>query len=227
MTDRDDDALDADVVRRRLGDVRQQIADAGGDPDRVSVLAVTKGFGPGAVVAAVEAGLGAVGENYAQDLVDKAEHLASGHRPSPEWHFIGRLQSNKVRILADHVACWQSVDRASLVDELARRAPGARIMVQVNAAEEASKGGATTTDAPDVVARARDAGLDVVGLMSVGVLGDDRATSAAFARVAELADRLELPERSMGMSGDLGAAVRAGTTMVRVGTALFGPRPHR
>jgi pyridoxal phosphate enzyme (YggS family) len=220
-------AFDASSVRQRLADVHQRIADAGGDPERVSVLAVTKGFGPGAVVAALDAGLGAVGENYAQDLVDKAEQLAADHRPLPEWHFIGRLQSNKVRLLADHVACWQSVDRASLVDELARRAPGARILVQVNATGEVSKGGATAAEVPDVVARARDAGLDVVGLMTVGALGDDQATAAAFRRVADLADRLELPERSMGMSGDLVPAVRAGTTMVRVGTALFGPRPQR
>ena len=220
-------APDAETVRRRLADVRERVADAGGDPERVTVLAVTKGFGPGAVVAAVDAGLAAVGENYAQELVDKAEQLATDHRPLPEWHFIGRLQTNKVRTLVDHVGCWQSVDRASLVDELARRAPGARIMVQVNATGEDTKGGATPAEAPDVVARGRDAGLDVVGLMSVGVLGDEAATSAAFARITDLADRLDLPERSMGMSGDLAAAVRAGTTMVRVGTALFGPRPPR
>jgi pyridoxal phosphate enzyme (YggS family) len=222
-----DESHDADTVRRRLADVRQQIADAGGDPDRISVLAVTKGFGPGAVVAALGAGLPAVGENYAQELVDKAAQLAADHRPPPQWHFIGRLQSNKVRALSEHVVCWQSVDRASLVDELGRRAPGARLMVQVNAAGEDTKGGAVPGDVPDLVARARHAGLDVAGLMTVGVLGDDAATAGAFARVSELADRLELPERSMGMSGDLSAAVRAGTTMVRVGTALFGPRPPR
>jgi pyridoxal phosphate enzyme (YggS family) len=222
-----DDPYDPDTVRRRLADVRQQIGDAGGEPDRISVLAVTKGFGPGAVVAALDAGLPEVGENYAQELVDKAEQLAADHRPLPHWHFIGRLQSNKVRVLAEHVVCWQSVDRASLVDELGRRVPRARIMVQVNATGEDTKGGAAPADVPDLVARARDAGLDVAGLMTVGVLGDDAATAEAFAHVSDLADRLELPERSMGMSGDLPTAVRAGTTMVRVGTALFGPRPPR
>ena len=218
--------IDAADVRRNLDRVNQRIADAGGDPDRITVLAVTKGFGADAVQAALEAGLPAVGENYAQELVDKAAVLDAA-ASAPEWHFIGRLQSNKVRVLADRVACWQSVDRPSLVDELATRAPGARVLVQVNASGEERKGGAPLADTPTLVRRARDAGLDVAGLMTVGVLGDDVATAAAFDRVAALADRLELPERSMGMTADLAEAVRAGTTMVRVGTGLFGARPPR
>ena len=217
-------SIDGAEVRGNLDRVRARIADAGGDPDGIAVLAVTKGFGADAVRAASEAGLRAVGENYAQELVDKAEEL-DDLEPPPEWHFIGRLQSNKVRSLAGLVACWQSIDRPSLVDELAKRAPGARVLVQVNAAGEAGKGGASPAETADLVARGRDAGLDVTGLMTVGVLGDDTATAAAFRAVADLADRLELPERSMGMTGDLDAAVRAGTTMVRVGTGLFGARP--
>lgn len=217
-------SIDGAEVRGNLDRVRARIADAGGDPDGIAVLAVTKGFGADAVRAASEAGLRAVGENYAQELVDKAEEL-DDLEPPPEWHFIGRLQSNKVRALAGLVACWQSIDRPSLVDELAKRAPGARVLVQVNAAGEAGKGGASPAETADLVARGRDAGLDVTGLMTVGVLGDDTATAAAFRSVADLADRLELPERSMGMTGDLDAAVRAGTTMVRVGTGLFGARP--
>ena len=214
-------SIEAGTVRQRLDGIRQQIADAGGDPDAVTVLAVTKGFGPDAVAAAVGAGLCAVGENYAQELLDKADALDE----QPEWHFIGRLQSNKVKLVAGLVTCWQSIDRPALVDEVAKRAPGARLMVQVDATGEEGKGGADPSAVPELVARARDAGLDVVGLMAVGVMGDLVATEAAFRAVAQLADRLELPERSMGMTGDLAAAVRSGTTMVRVGTGLFGPRP--
>lgn len=220
--------FDAASVAAAHREVLDRIADAGGDPDAISVVAVTKGFGPEAPLAALGAGLVDLGENYAQELDDKAEAVEAqrGELPAPRWHFIGRLQSNKVRLVADRVACWQSIDRASLVDELAKRAPGARTFVQVDAAGEEGKGGADPADVPDLVARARDAGLDVVGLMAVGVFGDEAATEAAFARTAALADRLGLPERSFGMSGDLAAAVRAGTTMVRVGTALFGPRPR-
>lgn len=213
---------EAPQVRQALGRVRDRIAAAGGDPDRVRVLAVTKGFGPEAVRAALGAGLPAVGENYAQELLDKAASLTD---VTPEWHFIGRLQSNKVRHLDGTVACWQSVDRPSLVDELARRSPGARIFVQVNASGEAQKGGAALADVAGLVARAREAGLDVDGLMAVGVLGDDTATGRVFRDVVALADELALPERSIGMTDDLESAVRAGSTMVRIGRALFGARP--
>lgn len=218
-------AADVAAARER---VLGEVADAGGDPGQIAVVAVTKGFGPEAPIAALRAGLVELGENYAQELQDKAAAIAAAaDLPEPSWHFIGRLQSNKVRLVADRVACWQSLDRASVVDEVARRAPGARVLIQVNAAAEDGKGGASLADAPDLVARARDAGLDVAGLMTVGVAGDTAATQSAFAATASLADHLDLPVRSMGMSGDLAAAVRAGTTMIRVGTALFGPRPTR
>lgn len=221
-------SLTAQSVSAAVERVRDELARAGGDPDRITIVAVTKGFGPDAPLAALGAGLTDLGENYAQELRDKASALdARTDLPAPRWHFIGRLQSNKIRLVADRVACWQSVDRASLVSELAKRAPGARILVQVDAAADPGKGGADPADVPDLVARARDAGLDVVGLMAVGVAGNADATADAFSVTAALADRLDLPERSLGMSGDLAAAVRAGTTMVRVGTALFGPRPQR
>jgi len=213
--------VDPGQVRRNLEVVRDRIARAGADPDRVRVLAVTKGFGPDAVRAALDAGLGAVGENYAQELLDKASALAT---VSPKWHFIGRLQSNKVRLLAEQVSCWQSVDRGSLVDEIARRAPGARILVQVGATGEAHKGGADPVEVRALVARATDAGLDVAGVMAVGVFGDEDATRRAFHEVVALADDLALAERSIGMTDDLELAVRAGSTMVRIGTGLFGAR---
>lgn len=217
-------SIDAATVRAGLERVLGEVVDAGGDPDALTVVAVTKGFGIEAPRAALEAGLVDLGENYAQELREKADAVGvDGARP--RWHFIGRLQSNKVRLVADHVTCWQSLDRASVVDEVARWVPGARVLVQVNAAGEEGKGGAALDAAPGLVARARDAGLDVTGLMAVGVAGDDRATEAAFGATVALADRLDLPERSLGMSADLTAAVRAGTTMIRVGTALFGPRP--
>lgn len=225
-------AVTADTVRANLARVLDQVADAGGDPDAITVVAVTKGFGADVPLAALGAGLVDLGENYAQELQHKADAVdeageGAAPRRVPRWHFIGRLQSNKVRLVADRVSCWQSVDRASLVKELASRAPGARVYVQVNATGEGHKGGASPADTPDLVARARDAGLAVEGLMTVGVFGDEAATERAFTTVADLADRVGVPGRSMGMSGDLEAAVRAGTTMIRVGTALFGQRPVR
>lgn len=212
--------VSVDSVRARLDTVLDRVADAGGDPARIEVVAVTKGFPAEVATAALGAGFGDLGENYAQELQAKADQLPDTVR----WHFIGRLQSNKVRLVADVVSCWQSVDRRSLVDEIAKRAPGARVLVQVDAAGEPRKGGAEPGAVADLVAAAGDAGLVVGGLMAVGVHGDDARTARAFRTVSDLADRLELPTRSMGMTGDLEAAVAAGTTMIRVGTALFGPR---
>ncbi|MGK2930794.1 MAG: YggS family pyridoxal phosphate-dependent enzyme [Acidimicrobiales bacterium] len=218
--------VDPSPVARKLDLVRDRIAGAGGDPERVSVLAVTKGFGIGAPRAALAAGLADLGENYAQELIEKATALA-GEAPAPAWHFIGGLQSNKVRLLADHVACWQSVDRASLVRELAKRAPGATIHIQVNATAEPQKSGCPPDEVGDLVARATEAGLVVDGLMTIGVDGDDAATARAFDSVAATVADLGLRHASMGMSADLELAVRAGSTMVRLGTALFGTRPRR
>lgn len=188
----------------------------------VDVLAVTKGFGPEAVVAAAAAGLGAIGENYAQELVTKAPTAAAhGLRV----HFIGQLQSNKVRQLAGLVDVWETVDRPRLVAEIARRAPGAIVLVQVDATGEAGKGGCPVAEVPGLVDVARDAGLRVAGLMTVGPTeGGPEAARPVFRTVRRLTDELGLATCSMGMSADLDVAVDEGATEVRVGTALFGPR---
>jgi pyridoxal phosphate enzyme (YggS family) len=204
-------------VAARLDEVRGRIAGAGGDLARITLVAVTKTFGADAVRAAVGAGLVDCGESRAQELLAKAPEV-EGVR----WHFVGRLQTNKVRRLARFVTVWQSVDRQEVLDEIARRAPGARVLVQVNVSGELQKGGCEPGDTADLVARARDAGLDVTGLMCVPAADAPRE---GFRLLRSLADELALQERSMGMSGDLEVAVEEGSTMVRVGTALFGPRP--
>lgn len=219
--------IGADEVAAAAERVRNRIADAGGDPDRVALLAVTKGFGPDVAIAAARAGLVDLGENYAQELVAKAPevHAALDGAVVPRWHAIGRLQRNKVRSLVDLVHLWQSVDRASLGQEIARRQPGARVLVQVNASGEPQKGGCEPDETPALVSTLVDLGLSVQGLMTVGRTGTPAEARAGFATVRRLADDLDLPVRSMGMSADLDAAVAEGSTMVRVGSALFGPRP--
>jgi pyridoxal phosphate enzyme (YggS family) len=174
-------------------------------------------------VLAQRLGCDAVGENYAQEAINK---LAVVGDERPPVHFIGRLQSNKIRLLVGVVDVWQSIDRVSLIDELAKRSPGAQMYVQVNATGEPDKGGCEPGDTADLVARARAVGLSVQGLMTVGPTEPDPArTAAAFAAVRTLADDLQLTGCSMGMSGDLDLALAAGSTLVRVGTALFGGRP--
>jgi uncharacterized pyridoxal phosphate-containing UPF0001 family protein len=164
-----------------------------------------------------------IGENYAQELLTKrAAALAAGVAV----HFIGRLQSNKVRLLADTVAVWESVDRPSLVDQIARRAPGATVLLQVNATGEVDKGGCPPDDVPELLVRAREGGLVVDGLMTVGPTeGGTEAARPGFRLVRRLVDELGLRTCSMGMTDDLEVAVEEGSTRVRLGTALFGPRP--
>ncbi len=217
-------APEPDVLLARVAKVHDRIAAAGGDPEQVALLAVTKGFGPEVALAAAAAGLVDLGENYAQELVAKAPVLADAGA-DVRWHAIGRLQRNKVKALAPIVALWQTVDRADLGREIAKRAPGAAVLVQVNVSDEPQKGGCAPGDAPDLVAALRDDGLEVRGLMTVGRTGPADEARAGFRMLRSLADDLDLPVRSMGMSGDLEAAVAEGSTMVRVGSALFGPRP--
>jgi pyridoxal phosphate enzyme (YggS family) len=214
--------VDGAAVARNVEAVRDRIARAGGD-GRVRLVAVTKGFGPEAVRAALAAGVDDIGENYAQELEDKAAHLASSG-VSPRWHFIGRVQRNKVRRLAPIVSLWQTVDRIELGTEIAARAPGAAVLVQVNASGEPQKAGCPPEGAAALVEDLRALGLAVRGLMTIGAAADVTATRAAFRRVSVLADALGLPELSMGMSDDLELAVECGATMVRVGRGLFGDR---
>ncbi len=226
-----DMTIDPVIVASRLDAVRDRIRAAGSDPDEITICAVTKGFGPDAVRAAVDAGLYDIGENYAQELASKADDLA-GAVDGVRWHMIGGLQRNKVRRLAPLVSCWQSVDRVQLGDEIARRAPGARVLVQVAAVDhdgevlEPGKSGVDPEVVPALVGHLRTLELDVAGLMSVGPTDATLDPRPGFDLVTTLADTLDLPVRSMGMSRDLEAAVACGSTMVRLGTALFGPRPR-
>ncbi len=220
MSDPTSSAACHEQVAAALDRARSRIAEAGGDPRRVRVLAVTKGQPVGAVRAALDAGLLDVGESYAQELLAKADALEPllGALAAPRWHLIGRLQRNKVRHVAPFVQLWQSVDRLSLAAEVARHAPGAAVLVQVNVSGAEQQGGCRPEQAAAVVEGCGDLGLDVRGVMAIGPRGPSADVASAFAAVRALADRLELPERSMGMSGDLEEAVRAGSTMVRLGT---------
>ena len=220
--------IDPSEVVARAEAVRARIVAAGGGAE-VELLAVTKGFGADAVAAALQAGLVAVGENYAQELLDKVAARAEldGPGPEPSWHFIGRLQRNKVRQIAPYVALWQTVDRERLAVEIAGRAPGAGVLVQLNLSGEPQKGGCPPDEAAALVARAGALGLDVRGLMGVAPAGPPEDARPGFRRLVALADELGLPVRSIGMSADLEVAVEEGSTMVRIGRDLFGERPVR
>ena len=220
-------SLTEEQLRDRWQELRDEIVDAGGALDRVQIVAVTKTFPAAAALLALRVGLVDLGENYGQELETKAPQVAdrlTGDEPSPRWHFIGGLQRNKVKRIASLVALWQTVDRIELAKEIAVRAPGGAVLIQVNTTDEAQKSGCRPQDAATLVDAARSAGLDVRGLMTVGPT-DGSDPRPAFASLRSLADQLGLVECSMGMSGDVAAAVSEGSTMVHVGTRLFGTRP--
>jgi pyridoxal phosphate enzyme (YggS family) len=221
-------------VRARVALAREAIAHAGGDPGRIRIVAVTKGFGPEQVAAAFAAGLRDFGENYADELLAKWPAVGG----AATWHFLGAVQRNKVARLARFVDCWQSVTRVVEGEAISRHrsrvsalAGGealrpASVLVEVDTTGLAGRRGCDLEQAPGIVRALLDGGCRVDGLMTVAPAGDAGRARAAFDRVARLGEELGLAELSMGMSGDLEQAVAAGATMVRLGTALFGPRPH-
>jgi len=215
----------AEDVAARVRIVREHIAAAarraGRDPAGVTLVAATKTIETARVAELLDAGVHDVGENRAQELLAKAPELAREPAP-PRWHFVGRLQRNKVAGLAPWVSLWQSVDREPLGVAIARRVPGAAVLVEVNLGEERQKGGCAPAHVPELVDALLDQGLEVRGLMTVHPqAGDARRW---FASLQSLGARLGLSDLSMGMSDDYELAVEEGATIVRVGRALFGER---
>ena len=209
-------------VRARIAAAARRV---GREPDAVRLVAATKTVPAERVAEAVALGVTDVGENRAQELLVKADTLAAT-APSMQadvcWHFLGRLQRNKVRGLAGRVTWWQSVDREALGAAIARHAPGARVLVEVNLADEPQKGGCAPTDAGRLIDALRESGLRVEGLMTIPPEGDD--PRRWFAALRELGGDLGVHHLSMGMTDDYEVAVEEGATMVRIGRAIFGAR---
>ncbi|MBA3904555.1 MAG: YggS family pyridoxal phosphate-dependent enzyme [Rhodocyclaceae bacterium] len=205
---------------------------AGRNPESVRLLAVSKAFPPQAVREAAEAGQRAFGENYVREGMVKIAALADA---TLEWHFIGPLQSNKTRPVAEHFDWVHSIERLKIAERLSEARgpdrPPLQVCVQVNVSGEASKSG-VAPDAAGALARAvaRLPNLRLRGLMAIPEPAGDMAQARRrFAALRELrdalnADGLQLDMLSMGMSDDLEAAILEGATIVRVGTAIFGER---
>ena len=223
---------------QRLQAVRERIAQAeqeNGRPlDSVTLLAVSKTFPLSAVDAVAAVGQRAFGENYAQEGVDKASQ-----RPDLEWHFIGPIQSNKTRGIAEHFAWVHTIDRLKIAERLSAQRPAElpqlQVCVQVNISGEASKSGCAPVEAQALCQAVADLpNLTLRGLMAIPEATDDPATQRRhFGALRQLmadinaADpSLKLDTLSMGMSDDLEAAVAEGATMVRVGSAIFGQRSY-
>ena len=227
----------AEEIAGNLARVRERIARAahavGRAPETVRLLAVSKKMPADDVRAALAAGQRAFGENYAQELRDKSALLAGDPTlpAPPEWHFIGPLQSNKVKYVAGKAALVHSIDSPALLDAFEARGATQTCLIQVNVAGEASKKGIAPVDLPALLDRfAALKHVRCEGLMLIPPRGDARPH---FAALRALRDReaarprpnVDLRELSMGMTEDLEIAVEEGATIVRVGTAIFGARP--
>lgn len=227
-------------IAQNLQRVQHQITVAteksGRAPSSVQLLAVSKTFDASAVLEAVQAGQRAFGENYLQEALEKIAALtALAPQASLEWHFIGPIQSNKTRPIAEHFDWVHSVDRLKIAQRLSEQRPAERgplnICLQVNISDEDSKSGLTPAELPQVAAQvAQLPGLRLRGLMAIPAPSADvvqqRAAFAAVRRLQEQlqADGLALDTLSMGMSADLDAAVAEGASIVRIGSAIFGAR---
>lgn len=222
-------------IEIRLAEVRERISaacrSAGRDPEEVVLIAVSKTFGADAVAAVLAAGATDLGENRAQEFKEKRAAIGSGAR----WHFIGHLQTNKVRHVVGRATLLHSVDRFALAEAVARRARSLNleqdVLIEVNIAGEASKQGVATPAALDLAQRVDELqGITVRGLMSVPPRPERPDDSRPYYReLATLSTSLQdrLPRArflSMGMTGDLEVAIEEGATHVRVGEAIFGPR---
>jgi pyridoxal phosphate enzyme (YggS family) len=210
------------TVIERLARVSARIAATGRNPDEVAIVAVTKGFDESVCGLALQAGLRMLGENRVQEALQKMEHVEGA-----EWHLIGHLQTNKVKQAAGRFALIQSVDSVRLAEAIARHAPQQAVLVEVNIAREHQRSGIAPEQALELAAAVSNL-LDLQGLMGMAPAeGDPRP---AFDELRRLHDKAEqragkgLPILSMGMSGDFEAALAAGSTMLRLGQALFGPR---
>ena len=227
------------TIGHNLHTVRERMAAACAAAQRpvedVTLLAVSKTFGPEAVRQAHQSGQRAFGENYIQEAVEKIALLSD---LPLEWHCIGPIQSNKTRLVAQHFDWAHTVDRLKIAQRLSEQRPEGRaplsVCIQVNIDGGPSKSGVVPDEAGDLAREvARLPGLRLRGLMTIPEPAEDfEAQKAVHERAADLFHALresgfDLDTLSMGMSADLEAAIAAGSTMVRVGTAIFGGRPPR
>jgi pyridoxal phosphate enzyme (YggS family) len=220
-----------EAARERLDEIRRRMAaaarHAGRAPDAVELVAVSKTFAADAIRPLIGSGQRRFGENRVQEAASKWPDLREG-RPDLVVHLIGPLQSNKAREAVALFDVIETVDRPkiarALADEIARSGRTPRLLVQVNTGEEPQKAGIAPRDLEAFLAECRERlGLAVDGLMCIPPIDEEPALH--FALLDELARRNGLAERSMGMSADFETAIRHGATRVRIGSALFGPRP--
>jgi len=215
-------------VRERIGLACQR---SGRDPSSVQLVSVSKGHSEELIRVAHDQGMRVFGENYAQELAEKATALSD--LPEIRWRFIGHLQRNKIKLIEGARATVDTVDSSRLAEAISARAASrgatVEVLIQVNIGDETQKSGCKPAEVPALVEAVRALpNLSLRGLMTVAPhLEDAEATRPFFAALRQLAEAHGLQELSMGMTHDLEQAVEEGSTMLRIGTAIFGPRPAK
>ncbi|MBI3728754.1 MAG: YggS family pyridoxal phosphate-dependent enzyme [Burkholderiales bacterium] len=228
----------SDNLQAVSANIRAAALASGRDPQQLHLLAVSKTFPADAVIDAAEAGQHCFGENYLQEALDKMQEVqAKKPQLQLEWHFIGPMQSNKTRPIAENFAWVHSVDREKIAQRLSEQRPpdmpALNICLQVNISGEASKSGVLPDEALALAQKiVLLPGLQLRGLMAVPEACDDEQVQRqAFHQLKQLSDSIQaagiaLDTLSMGMSGDMHAAIAEGSTMLRIGTAIFGNRNY-
>lgn len=230
------------VISENIEEIRRRIAERcrqnGRNPSEVKLVAVSKTFPPSAVAAAVDVGLLDIGENYVQELLHKREVLGD---KGIRWHFIGHLQSNKVKYIAEWIHLVHAVDNIGLAREIDKRARQANrvieCLIEVNTTDEQTKFGVKPDAALEFVKSISDLeNIRVAGLMTIGpFLPDPEASRPMFQTLRSLRERIAqlnlqnvtMKHLSMGMTGDFEVAIDEGATLIRIGTAIFGKREKK
>ncbi|MDG2939893.1 YggS family pyridoxal phosphate-dependent enzyme [Bisgaard Taxon 10/6] len=230
------------TIRQNLEHIHQQIENAclaaGRNKSAVKLLAVSKTKPVTDIQAAIDAGQRAFGENYVQEGVEKIQFFVTKH-PELEWHFIGPLQSNKTRLVAEHFDWMQTVDRAKIADRLNDQRPADKaplnVLIQINISDEASKSGIRPEEMAALAKHIENRPhLRLRGLMAIPAPSDDigeqekalNAMKNLFEQLQALCPNQQIDTLSMGMTDDMASAIKCGSTMVRIGTAIFGARNY-
>lgn len=222
-------AQNIEMLRRRVEEACKR---SGRDPRDVTIIAVSKTFGVDRIGEALAAGMTDFGENYVQELRDKMDHLAG---KSVRWHFIGHLQSNKVKYIVNSVSLIHSLDSVKLAEELQKRSAGhVEVLVEIHSTEEPSKTGVRPQEAIGLIREIAPLNkVRVRGLMTMGPFSDDPEDSRpSFRMLRELRAEIDaaripnvsMQHLSMGMTHDFEIAIEEGATILRIGTAIFGKR---
>jgi hypothetical protein len=227
------------MIKDRLDDIKERVRasakSVGRTPDEIRLIAVSKRQPFERLEEAYRLGLRDFGENTAQGLAQRVRDCDAAGLRGIRWHFVGQLQSNKVRLVAPNSYLIHSLDRLSLAEALSRRSEEhpANVLLQINIGKEAQKGGVPTDQVFDLAQQVRKLpGIRVRGLMGMPPFGVDsapyyRSLGTLFGQLSQEMQPEVFTELSMGMSGDFETAIRYGATHVRVGTAIFGERPAR